>query len=194
MFTSKKKKNISKIGLVCRLFSSCANRNVFQTHISASPMVSFRARNCITFVDYLKAMINKFTILISIYLYGVLNRGKDKNHFSYFQSEKSHNLNNYDTLLQKLIKTQQKHLLNELANLFIMIIRKFIDVLKTLSLNLTTWEKLKWTFCLYFFNIFLNNLQTKPNFSLAIIFLGCTRIRFNSQCELTNIWSRKNIK
>ena len=37
------------------------------------PRSALVARNFITFVNYLKAMINKFTILISIYLYGFLN-------------------------------------------------------------------------------------------------------------------------
>ena len=56
----------------------CANRNMFKNHISASPTVSFSARTFKTFVNYLKAMINKFTIL------GFLMRGKDKIYFYYF--------------------------------------------------------------------------------------------------------------
>ena len=49
-----------------------------------------------------------------------------------------------------------------------------------------------------FFNIFLfaciklYTLQTKPIFALAILFIGY--VIFSSQCELTNIWSGKNIK
>ena len=67
MCTSKKKKYVSKnsLGLLCYL-ALCANRNVLKKHISASPTVSF-TRTLKTFVHYLKAMINKFTSLISIY-------------------------------------------------------------------------------------------------------------------------------
>jgi len=53
MCTSKKKKYI---GLVWRLFSFCANRNMFKKPISASPTVGFSARNFKTFVNYLKAI------------------------------------------------------------------------------------------------------------------------------------------
>ena len=73
MGTSKKKKYIIRNWLGLYGYLALSNRNMFKTHISASPMASFSARNFITFVNYLKAMINKFTILISIYLYGVLN-------------------------------------------------------------------------------------------------------------------------
>jgi len=47
-------------------YLALSNRNMFKKHISTSFTVSFSAK---TFVNYLKAMINKFNILISIYLY-----------------------------------------------------------------------------------------------------------------------------
>ena len=42
-------------------------------HILASLMVRFSGSTFKTFVDYLEVMINKFTISISLYLYGILN-------------------------------------------------------------------------------------------------------------------------
>ena len=73
MGTSKKKKYIIRNWLGLYGYLALSNRKMFKTNISDSPMASSSARNFITFVNYLKAMINKFTILISIYLYGVLN-------------------------------------------------------------------------------------------------------------------------
>ena len=52
----------------------CAYRNMFKKYISASPTVSFSARKFKTYVNYLKAMINRFTILISIYLGFLIER------------------------------------------------------------------------------------------------------------------------
>jgi len=52
------------------------NINGINNFISASPMISFSARTFKTFVNYPKAMINKFIILKSIYLSGFLNEKK----------------------------------------------------------------------------------------------------------------------
>ena len=69
MYIQEKEMQEQKLAWFVGYIALCANRNMFKKHILASPTISFSARNFKTFVNYLKAMINKFDILINIYLY-----------------------------------------------------------------------------------------------------------------------------
>ena len=67
-FGQEKEMQKQKLAWFVGYLALCINRNMYKKHISASPTVSFSARTFKTFVSYLKVMINKFTISISIFM------------------------------------------------------------------------------------------------------------------------------
>ena len=70
-----------------------------------------------------------------------------------------------------------------------MIVRKFIDALKVLSLNLTMGE----TEIRYLsMRTELHNLQIKPIFCFCIFLLGCIIYIVHVRCEFIDNWLRNN--
>ena len=69
-----------------------------------------------------------------------------------------------------------------------MIARKFIDILKALSLNLAVGVTEMCFLHIFLYAHSLHNLQIKLGFFAFVFFFLDVDIRFISQCELTNSW------